>query len=201
MGYIPTVVHPALDDRSRQHPHQPHPPKPYQINERNRAPIEDTSQTTEDKHSALSAHMSSNFSFELGGAPYTIPSPTEKPIAYVATIVLFVILAYALGDHGAKLPEINPLKPFEFSNSRRILEFFQTSKELMLKGRAKFGDSPYKLMTEWGSVLVLPPDFIHELRSDPNLAFEEPAKDVRQKIPSSSLFCLSISFSGDEWGY
>ncbi|KAF4780806.1 cytochrome P450 [Colletotrichum scovillei] len=121
--------------------------------------------------------MSSNFSFELGGAPYTIPSPTEKPIAYVATVVLFFILAYALGDHGAKLPEINPLKPFEFSNSRRILEFFGTSKELMLKGRAKFGDNPYKLMTEWGSVMVLPPDFIHELRSNPYLAFEEPAKD------------------------
>ncbi|KAK1546156.1 cytochrome P450 [Colletotrichum paranaense] len=121
--------------------------------------------------------MSSNFSFELGGAPYTIPSPTEKPIAYVAAVVLFVSLAYALGDHGAKLPEINPLKPFELSNTRRILEFYQTSKELMLKGRAKFGDNPWKLMTEWGNCLVLPPDFIHELRSNPNLAFVEPAKD------------------------
>ncbi|KAK1675800.1 cytochrome P450 [Colletotrichum godetiae] len=121
--------------------------------------------------------MSSNFSFELGGAPYTIPSPTENPIAYVATVVLFIVLAYALGDHGAKLPEINPLKPFEFSNSRRILEFYQTSKELMLKGRAKFGENPFRLMTEWGNVLVLPPTFIQELRSDPNLSFDEPAKD------------------------
>ncbi|KAL2879107.1 hypothetical protein SGCOL_005527 [Colletotrichum sp. CLE4] len=121
--------------------------------------------------------MSSNFSFELGGAPYTIPSPTENPIVYVATVVLFIVLAYALGDHGAKLPEINPLKPFEFSNSRRILEFYQTSKELMLKGRAKFGENPFRLMTEWGNVLVLPPTFIQELRSDPNLAFVEPARD------------------------
>nr|ASF83124.1 cytochrome P450 [Colletotrichum lini] len=108
---------------------------------------------------------------------YTIPSPAEKPIPYLITAFLFIALVYAVGDHGSKLPEVNPLRAFEFTNRRRMNEFVQHSKDIMLKGKATFAGSFYKMYSDWGEVVVLPPQFIHELRNEPALEFLEPAKD------------------------
>ncbi|OHE96280.1 cytochrome P450 [Colletotrichum orchidophilum] len=130
--------------------------------------------------------MSSNFSSQLGGASNTIPPPTEKPIAHLATVLLIVRLQYALATIAVSYP-ITPSigMNFQFSQSRRITEFFQTSKELIIKGTAAYGDKPFELMTESSNVLVLPPSFIRKLRSDPNLAFEEPAIDNGMRLVSS----------------
>ncbi|KAE9566254.1 Cytochrome P450 monooxygenase eqxH [Colletotrichum fructicola] len=114
---------------------------------------------------------------ELGLGSYSIPSPSEKPIPYLATVFLFIVLFYAMGDSGPNLPEINPLKPFEFTNSRRMTEFVQQSKDIFLHATATFGKNPYRLYSEWGASVVLPADFIHELRSDPRLDFITPASD------------------------
>ncbi|KAF9873265.1 cytochrome P450 [Colletotrichum karsti] len=121
--------------------------------------------------------MASQQPLELGLGAYSIPSPTERPIPYLATVFLFIVLFYTLGDSGPKLSEINPLQPFEFTNRRRMTEFIQQSKELMLKAKAAFGNNPYRMHSEWGSSVVLPPDFIHDLRSDPRLDFMTPARD------------------------
>lgn len=117
---------------------------------------------------------------ELSLGSYSIPSPSEKPIPYLATVFLFIVLFYAMGDSGPNLPEINPLKPFEFTNSRRMTEFVQQSKDIFLRATATFGKNPYRLYSEWGASVVLPADFIHELRSDPRLDFITPASDVIQ---------------------
>ncbi|KAF6843909.1 trichothecene c-8 hydroxylase [Colletotrichum musicola] len=121
--------------------------------------------------------MASNHSFDLGLGAFSIPSPAEKPIPYLATVFLFVVLFYAMGDSGAKLPEVNPLKAFELTNGRRMREFVQHSREIMLRAKTTFGKNPYKMHTDWGNVVVLAPEFIHELRSDPRLDFLTPACD------------------------
>ncbi|WYZ35719.1 hypothetical protein EsH8_X_000366 [Colletotrichum jinshuiense] len=114
---------------------------------------------------------------ELGFGSYIIPSPTEKPLPYLVTVILVVILAYTFTDNGSKLPELNPSKPFEFTNQRRIAEFFQQSRDLMLRGKALFGKNPYRLYSDWGEVVVLAPEFIHELRNESELDFIKPATD------------------------
>ncbi|KAK1977660.1 cytochrome P450 [Colletotrichum cereale] len=116
-------------------------------------------------------------SLDLGFGAYTIPSPTDKPIPYLVAVFFFVVLVYAVGDGGSKLPEVNPMKRFEFTNRRRNGEFFRQSKELMLKGKAAFGGNPFRMHTEWGEVVVLPPAFIQELRNDPRLDFGDSAID------------------------
>lgn len=126
--------------------------------------------------------MASNHSFDLVLGTYSIPSPAEKPIPYLATVFLFFVLFYAMGDSGAKLPEVNPLKAFELTNSRRMREFVQNSKDIMLRAKSTFGKNPYKMHTDWGNVIVLAPEFIHELRSDPRLDFITPACDVGPPI-------------------
>ncbi|KAK2728893.1 Dihydromonacolin L monooxygenase LovA 3 [Colletotrichum kahawae] len=121
--------------------------------------------------------MASQPSFEMGLGSYSIPSPTEQPLPYLATVFLFVLLIYAISDNSAKLPEINPLKPFEVSNQRRMNEFIQQSRDIMLRAKEAFGKNPYKLYSEWGNSVVLPPEFIHELRSERRLTFLQPAQD------------------------
>ncbi|KAK1955843.1 cytochrome P450, partial [Colletotrichum sublineola] len=98
---------------------------------------------------------------------------------------LFVVLVYAVGDRGSKLLEVNPLKPFEFTNRRHNGEFVQQIKDLMIKGKAAFGDNPFRMHTEWAEFVVLPSAFIQELRRDPRLVFDEPAVDV-------SSICIKV---------
>ncbi|KZL74216.1 cytochrome P450 [Colletotrichum tofieldiae] len=121
--------------------------------------------------------MTFQSSLKLSLGSYTIPSPADQPFPYVVTVLLFILLLYTTGDHSSKLPELNPLKPLEFTNLRRMNEFIQQSQELAVRGKAIFGTNPYKLYSEWGSVVVLPPDAIHELRSHPHLNFLEAASD------------------------
>ncbi|KAK1580740.1 cytochrome P450 [Colletotrichum navitas] len=138
--------------------------------------------------------MASNPPLDLGLGAYTIPSPAEQPIPYLVTAFLFVILVYAVGDRAPKLPEVNPLKAFEFTNRRRNGEFVHQSKELMLKGKAVFGDSPFRMHTEWGEVVVLPPPLMQELRSDPRLDFaESAADDTHSYIPGFDPFHANLA--------
>ncbi|KDN60510.1 putative cytochrome P450 [Colletotrichum sublineola] len=48
----------------------------------------------------------------------------------------------------------------------------------MIKGKAAFGDNPFRMHTEWAEFVVLPSAFIQELRRDPRLVFDEPAVDA-----------------------
>ncbi|EFQ34658.1 cytochrome P450 [Colletotrichum graminicola M1.001] len=133
--------------------------------------------------------MESNPSLDLSFGTYTIPSPAEKPIPYLVTAFLFVILVYAVGDRAPKLPEVNPLKAFEFTNRRRNGEFVHQSKEIALKGKAVFGDNPFRMHTEWGEVVVLPPAFMQELRNDPGLEFSDTlVDDAHGYIPGFDPF-------------
>ncbi|KAK1983700.1 cytochrome P450 [Colletotrichum cereale] len=108
----------------------------------------------------------------------SIPLPTEKPLPYLIVAFLFVILAVTIGsENDSKIPEMNPPKPFEFTNRRLLAEFLQQSRDLMVSAKALFGRDPYKIYTEWGSSVVLAPEFMDELRNDPRLNFKEPATD------------------------
>ncbi|KAJ3547320.1 hypothetical protein NM208_g1575 [Fusarium decemcellulare] len=96
--------------------------------------------------------------------------------AFALTAVALLSAYWLLGRQD-DLPEVNPRKPFEFTNRRRILEFIQNSKTILGEGRRRFKNQPYKLMSEWGSLVVLPPACADELRSDPRMDFSTPVED------------------------
>ncbi|TDZ39128.1 Cytochrome P450 monooxygenase eqxH [Colletotrichum spinosum] len=54
---------------------------------------------------------------------------------------------------------------------------FPHGKDLMIQARSSLGKRPYKIYSEWVSNVVLPPDFIHELRNEPRLGFMMPTND------------------------
>ncbi|KAL3607915.1 hypothetical protein FPOAC2_02905 [Fusarium poae] len=94
------------------------------------------------------------------------------------TFFSFFVLKYSFFDNsGTKYPYINPKKPFEFSNQRVVQDFIENAKEILVKGRSLYKDTPYKAHTDLGDVLVIPPEFIDALKSERKLDFTEVAKD------------------------
>ncbi|KAK7729360.1 hypothetical protein SLS63_006233 [Diaporthe eres] len=44
-------------------------------------------------------------------------------------------------------------------------------------GGSMYPDKPYKVYTDWGESLVLPPEFMNEVKSHPDLDFQKVAED------------------------
>lgn len=127
--------------------------------------------------------MATNSSLEADFASFIIPL-SGKFIPYLATAFMLMLLAYAVGDHGSKpeIPELNPSIPLDFTNRRRINEFSQNSKQMLLKGKAQFGSNLHRLRCAWGDVFVVPPQVMHEVRNDPKLGAAEAQADVSRAV-------------------
>nr|QKX96248.1 CYP68J5 [Aspergillus ochraceus] len=101
----------------------------------------------------------------------------DNPVQTLSTIVVLAAAYWLATLQPSDLPELNPAKPFEFTNRRRVHEFVENSKSLLARGRELHGHEPYRLMSEWGSLIVLPPECADELRNDPRMDFETPTTD------------------------
>lgn len=133
--------------------------------------------------------MASHPTINLGLGPDTFSPLDGSHVLYCAITLILICSTYALTNSGSKVREINPRNRFEFTDKRRIGEYMQNSKDLMLQGKSKFDNEPWSVCSEWGNVIVLPPEFLHELRSHPSLTFSEAARDV-----SLSLHSLADTF-------
>jgi hypothetical protein len=105
-------------------------------------------------------------------------SKSHYAIFCTITLVTLFFLRYSLLDHGAKYPILNPKKTFEFSNGRVVHEFIQNSRDLFAKARALYKNQPYKAYTDWGEIIVIPPQYIEDLKSHPKLDFHRVSQDV-----------------------
>ncbi|ETS84952.1 hypothetical protein PFICI_02977 [Pestalotiopsis fici W106-1] len=102
--------------------------------------------------------------------------PLQRIVAYViATLLPFVALWLAKAK--SEVPILNPKRRFEATSSRVRQEFIADSIEIMKAGRALYPHEPYRAYTDFGNVLVLPPELLPELKSHPNLDFLTPAQD------------------------
>lgn len=105
----------------------------------------------------------------------------ENPqYAVLSTISLIAILIanYSFFAKDDKYPVLNPKKPFEWSNTRVVKEFTENSKSLLAHARSVYGEQPYRAYTDMGKVLVIPPSWVHALRSKKELDFRIPAQEV-----------------------
>lgn len=103
--------------------------------------------------------------------------PLDRIFAYLfAASLPFLVLWLARAK--TKTPILNPKKRFEATSSRVRQDFMTNSIEIMNRGRALYPHEPYKANTDFGDVLVLPPELLPELKSHPSLDFQTPAQDV-----------------------
>jgi hypothetical protein len=50
------------------------------------------------------------------------------------------------------------------------MALFRSSKQILAKAREKYPHEPFRLLTDWREMLILPPTFADEIRNDPKLS-------------------------------
>lgn len=124
--------------------------------------------------------------------PLSMTDHLEHNVSYIAPLLLFIIFYYGINKKSTlSAPVINPKKGMELSTLSSVNRFMAGSREVMTKGRTMYPDKPYRVYTDWGEALVLPPEFVNELKSHPDLDFQLVAQDVSSSAASFSGYRLS----------
>lgn len=119
---------------------------------------------------------------------------SQKPMAYFITASLFLLVAYSLLWRNEKIPRYNPKRLFELTAWRAQSEFMPNGKEMLIEARKKYGQQPYRLHSDAGDVVVLPGEYMQEIRNNPALSFMDLANYVRIALPITVLsFIMNLS--------
>ncbi|KAL5940650.1 hypothetical protein ACKVV1_008320 [Pyricularia oryzae] len=113
-----------------------------------------------------------NETFSAISQPGAFPglgAQTSAWASYVVAALLLVSLAYSRRDKYRDVPDVTPSRPFELTDSRKRKEFLAKSREILAQGSKRYGDQPYKVTAEMGQILVLPPQYVAELKNNPAL--------------------------------
>lgn len=116
------------------------------------------------------------------------------PIATLTTTFILVLLAAIVSanpktskTNGKPIPLLNPKRWFELSTLRARREYDTNSWNMTLKGMEKFRGEPFRLLTtelEGTEVVVLPPRYAEELKSDERLNFPQvKSKGMHGSLP------------------
>ncbi|TLD22978.1 hypothetical protein PspLS_07068 [Pyricularia sp. CBS 133598] len=103
---------------------------------------------------------------------------------YVVTALLLAMAAYSSRDTYPDVPWLNPKGTFEIMALKQRYKFFWQPRETLKEGAKRFRDKPYRLNTEHGPVLILPPKYVAEVKGERNLNFTAAAGDyVHNYLP------------------
>lgn len=85
--------------------------------------------------------------------------------------VIFLVIFFNRRDPTRGLyPTLNDKRPFEFSDARVKRNFIVTGRQLLREGLNKFNGKPFRIITDHGPTVILPPSYIQELRNLDNLS-------------------------------
>lgn len=131
---------------------------------------------------------------EEGIGPLSVTTHLEQNNSYIVPLFCFVILLYGINKKSTPAaPLIGPKRRMELSTLNSVNRFMEGSREVMTKGRSMYPDKPYRVYTDWGETLVLPPEFLDELKSHPDLDFLKVAQDVSDSAASSAEMSLELA--------
>lgn len=104
------------------------------------------------------------------------------PPSAVMTVVLLVIaLPLVMKAFQAKtsLPLVNPPKWFQL-RAQKELGFLKDGMETLHFSREKYPNRPFRILTELGEIIVLPPAFAHTIRNLTSLNFRKAVRKVKR---------------------
>ncbi|EHK15781.1 uncharacterized protein TRIVIDRAFT_38198 [Trichoderma virens Gv29-8] len=102
------------------------------------------------------------------------PIQNDKLFVYLGSAaVIFLIYLYS-GRKSTPLPLVNPSGRWELTRNRTNKEWLAKAKEIIMRGVESFPGKPFNMMAaDVGMTTVVPPEFAHEIRNNPNLSFVE----------------------------
>lgn len=110
----------------------------------------------------------------LGSTPFNkIPLPTTQPLAYIITILMFFIVIYAASNKQSDIPTMNPQSFLSQFSSEQRAKLGSETKDHIINGLKKYGGQVFRVNTYVGDVVVLPPQFINEVRNEKDLSHQD----------------------------
>ncbi|EXF77903.1 ent-kaurene oxidase [Colletotrichum fioriniae PJ7] len=94
----------------------------------------------------------------------------------IILISFFTIIPH-IRKPSRKLPSVNPGRIFDFFDQERKKGFLMNARRIMEDARTQFPGQPYRLMTDVGETVVIPPDLVHDIRNEPGLSFSKAFAD------------------------
>ncbi|KAI0483281.1 cytochrome P450 monooxygenase [Xylariaceae sp. FL0804] len=98
---------------------------------------------------------------------------SSQPLHYfLATIIVMAAAIYAWTSSTQSLkslPYVNPPKLFSNAEARR--KFLCSGKDMLKSARKQLPNQPFRLTSDFGEVIMLPSEFVDEVRNHPNLSF------------------------------
>ncbi|EXJ89073.1 hypothetical protein A1O3_02137 [Capronia epimyces CBS 606.96] len=124
---------------------------------------------------------------------------SPKVLVGLVASVLLVIFFYQGRDPSlySRLPTMNDKGFLEFSNSRVKRNFVINGRRLLREGLKKFPGRPFRILTDSGPFIILPPEYANEVRNISSLNHAQAiAKFVNARYPGMEAF-YEFAFGGD----
>lgn len=122
----------------------------------------------------------------------TILQNPQYAVLSAISLITILVVNFSFLTKDEKYPFLIPKKPLELTDRRVVKEFISNSKSLLANSRTVYKDQPYRAYTEIGKLLVIPPSWVEALKSNRQLDFLIPAKDVRVGIDSDDSILILI---------
>lgn len=106
-----------------------------------------------------------------------LPDPSTRPLPYLLTTFLAILLLYSL--QGSKtfnksLPHLNPRKPFALTDIGPKKLYYFSCGDLVSKWFGANPDKPARMITsDVGELILLPPHLANEVRNDARFTFAD----------------------------
>ncbi|KAF6781832.1 cytochrome p450 monooxygenase [Colletotrichum musicola] len=119
--------------------------------------------------------------------------PAGLPPSAVMTVVLLVIALPLVTKYfqvKTSLPLVNPPKWFQL-RAQKELGFLEDGMETLRNSRAKHPNKPFRILTELGEIIVLPPEFAQTIRNLTTLNFRKAVmKEFHGHLPGFEPYAL-----------
>ena len=92
------------------------------------------------------------------------------PLATTILLASFVAIWFAFNSRKSEYPLANPPSWFQTKLSKRI-EFFRNGIGILSETKTRYGDKPYRLLTETGENLILSINDLGHVQTEKNLDF------------------------------
>ena len=120
-------------------------------------------------------------------APLSLSDPPldaitqSLPLVITISLGIVVVLSFIAFTGRSKLPHANPPRWYQTGLVKQF-EFMKDGLRTLTEARKRFGKQPYRLIADYGEVLVLPPDYSLMIRNENGLSFSKSIEKVALQL-------------------
>ncbi|KAF6832623.1 cytochrome p450 monooxygenase [Colletotrichum plurivorum] len=118
-------------------------------------------------YSANTSSVTDNFAT---GRQEAYPPPW---LLAASCLPMLLLSFFLMRDRGTKLPYLNPKKRFEWSSARAVQDIIFDARRKLYRSATSFLGRPFRVLSDVGDVIILPPDVGQEIRNDKRFSFTQ----------------------------